>query len=100
MEIIKKEKIGKEITGERQALLSKLEALEEEKSQLDNELKKIKDFSSTDYEHMKKNIVVCKPIVHYFMLIRHCIQHLTCSQLVLNRWPRKEETAGRITYFQ
>jgi len=60
LEIIMKEKVGKEITDERQALLSKLETLEVEKSRLNDELKKFKDFSLAEYEQMKKSIIVAK----------------------------------------
>jgi len=72
LEIIKKEKIGKEITDERQALLNKLKALEEEKSQLDNKLKKFKDSNPAEYERMKKSIIVCKPKLDYFMMKYYC----------------------------
>jgi len=68
LEIIKKEKIGKEITDERQALLNKLKALEEEKLQLENELKKFKDSNPVEYERMKRSIIVRKPKLDYFMM--------------------------------
>lgn len=60
LEIIKKEKLGKEITDERQALLNKLKALNEEKSCLESELKKYEDSNPVEYERMKKSIEVCK----------------------------------------
>jgi len=60
LEIIEKEKVGKEITDDRQALLNKLKALNEEKSRLKSELKKYEDSNPADYERMKKNIEVCK----------------------------------------
>lgn len=58
LEIIKKEKIGKEISDERQTLLNKLKALEDEQLQLEKELKKYENSNPIEYEHMKKNIVV------------------------------------------
>lgn len=61
LENIKREKSEKEITDERQTLLNKLTALEEEKSHLERELKKHTDSNSAEYEHMKKNIIVRKP---------------------------------------
>lgn len=60
LEIIKKEKIGKEISEERQALLNKLKALEDEQLQLEKELKKYEDSNPVEYEHIKKNIEVRK----------------------------------------
>jgi len=60
LEIIKKEKLGKEITDERQALLNKLKALNEEKSRLEGELKKYEDSNPVEYERMKKSIEVRK----------------------------------------
>lgn len=60
LEIIKKEKLGKEITDERQALLNKLKALNEEKSSLESELKKYEDSNPVEYERMKKSIEVRK----------------------------------------
>ena len=60
LEIIKKEKLGKEITDERQALLNKLKALNEEKSRLESELKKYEDSNPVEYERMKKSIEVRK----------------------------------------
>lgn len=60
LEIIKKEKLGKEITDERQALLNKLKALNEEKSRLESELKKYEDSNPVEYERMKKGIEVRK----------------------------------------
>lgn len=61
LEDIKREKSEKEITDERQTLLNKLDALKEEKLHLESELKKHTDSNPADYEHMKKNIEVCKP---------------------------------------
>lgn len=58
LEIIKKEKVVKEITDERQALLDKLKTLDEEKSRLENELKKYEDSNPVEYERMKKSIGV------------------------------------------
>lgn len=58
LEIIKKEKIGKEISDERQSLLNKLKALEDEQLQLEKELKKYENSNPIEYEHMKKSIVV------------------------------------------
>jgi len=60
LEIIKKEKLGKEITDERQSLLNKLKALNEEKSSLESELKKYEDSNPVEYERMKKSIEVRK----------------------------------------
>lgn len=60
LEIIKKEKLGKEITDERQALLNKLKTLNEEKSRLESELKKYGDSNPAEYERMKKSIEVRK----------------------------------------
>lgn len=60
IEIIKKEKLGKEITDERQSLLNKLKALNEEKSRLEIELKKYEDSNPVEYERMKKSIEVRK----------------------------------------
>lgn len=59
VEVIGKVKVGKEITNERKTLLDKLRALEEEKTQLEEELKKYKDSNPVEYERMQKNIVVC-----------------------------------------
>lgn len=59
LEIIKKEKKGKEITDERQALLDKLKIMQEEKTRLENELKKYKDSNPEEYDRMKNNIGVC-----------------------------------------
>jgi len=64
LEIIEKEKVGKEITDERRALLNKLKALDEEKSHLESELKKYEDSNPVEYERIKKSIEVCK----YLML--------------------------------
>lgn len=58
-EIIKKEKVGKEMSDERQAILNKLKVLEDEQLQLEKELKKYEDSSPIEYEHMKKSIEVC-----------------------------------------
>jgi len=66
LEIIKKEKLGKEITDERQALLNKLKALNEEKSRLESELKKYEDSNPIEYERMKKSIEVRKWPISYF----------------------------------
>lgn len=63
LEIIEKEKVGKEITDERQALLNKLKALDEEKSRLESELKKYEDSNPVEYERMKKSIEVCKYLI-------------------------------------
>lgn len=59
LEVIDKVKVGKEITEEREILLNKLKVLEEEKSQLEGELKKYKDSNPEEYERMIKGIVVC-----------------------------------------
>jgi len=97
LEIIKKEKLGKEITDERRALFSKLKTLNEEKLRLESELKKFEDSNPVEYERMKKSIEVCKRSIsdyHYlfdFVLIRYCL---------FFRWPRKRETVGQIMYFQ
>lgn len=58
LEIIKKEKVGKEVIDERKIILDKLKDLEEEKQKLDNELKKYKDSNPLEYERMKKSIAV------------------------------------------
>lgn len=58
LDIIKREKVGKENTDERQALLVKLKVLEEEKLQLEDELRKYKDSNPEDFDRMKKNITV------------------------------------------
>ncbi|XP_060839414.1 meiotic nuclear division protein 1 homolog [Rhopalosiphum padi] len=60
LEIIEKEKVGKEITDERQALLNKLKALNEEKLRVESELKKYEDSNPVDIECMKKSIQVAK----------------------------------------
>ena len=60
LEIIEKEKVGKEITDERQALLNKLKALDEEKLRVESELKKYEDSNPLDIEYMKESIQVCK----------------------------------------
>jgi len=60
LEIIKMEKVGKEVTNERQILLDKLKNLETQKLQLENELKKHKNSNPIEYEQMKKNIIVAK----------------------------------------
>lgn len=70
LEMIKKEKVGKEISDERQVLLDKVKTLEKEKSQLEAELKKHDEFNPVEYEKMKKNIEVRKLILLlYFVLI-------------------------------
>lgn len=58
LEIIEKEKVGKEVTDERKTLLDKLKDLEDEKLKLDNELKKYKDSNPAEHERMKKSIEV------------------------------------------
>jgi chromosome segregation ATPase len=58
LEIIEKEKVGKDVTNERKTLLDKIKDLEEEKLKLDNELKKYQDSNPAEYERMKKSIVV------------------------------------------
>lgn len=63
LEIIKMEKVGKEVTNERQILLDKLKNLETQKLQLENELKKHENSNPIEYEQMKKNIIVCNPNV-------------------------------------
>lgn len=63
LEIIEKEKVGKEITDERRALLNKLKALDEEKSHLESELKKYEDSNPVEYERIKKSIEVCKYLI-------------------------------------
>lgn len=60
LEILKKERVGKEITDEKQTLLDKLKVLEEKKLQLESELKKHEKSNSVEYDHMKKSIKVCK----------------------------------------
>ncbi|XP_025419130.1 meiotic nuclear division protein 1 homolog [Sipha flava] len=60
LEIIEKEKVGKDVTNERKTLLDKIKDLEEEKLKLDNELKKYQDSNPAEYERMKKSIVVAK----------------------------------------
>jgi len=57
------EKVGKEVTNERQILLDKLKNLETQKLQLENELKKHENSNPIEYEQMKKNIIVCNPNV-------------------------------------
>lgn len=77
LEIIKKEKLGKEMTDERQALMDKLKALNEEKSRLESELKKYEDSNPVEYEHMKKSIEVCE--INYqcqITVIKHNIGQL------------------------
>lgn len=70
LEIIEKEKVGKEISDKRQVLVDKLKTLEEEKSQLDAELKKYEGSNPVEYEQMKKNIEVCTlKLLLYFVLI-------------------------------
>jgi len=63
LEIIEKEKVGKEITDERRALLNKLKTLDEEKLHLESELKKYEDSNPVEYERMKKSIEVCKYLI-------------------------------------
>lgn len=58
MDVIKKEKIGKEVSDKRQILLDKLKTLEEEKLKLNSELKKLEGSNPAEYEHMKKSIEV------------------------------------------
>lgn len=60
LEMLKKERIGKETTDEKQTLLDKLKVLEEKKFQLESELKKHEKSNSVEYDHMKKSIKVCK----------------------------------------
>lgn len=60
LEIIEKEKVGKEITDERRALLNKLKTLDEEKSHLESELKKYEDSNPVEYERIKKSIEAAK----------------------------------------
>lgn len=97
LEIIKKEKLGKEITDERQALFNKLKALDEEKLRLESELKKYEDSNPVEYERMKKSIEVRKWSMsdyHYlydFVLVHYCL---------FFRWPRKRGTVGQIMSFQ
>lgn len=58
LEIIKKEKVGKENTKERQILLDKLKNIQEEKLKLESQVKILKASDSENYEEMKKNIEV------------------------------------------
>lgn len=60
LEMLKKERIGKETTDEKQTLLDKLKVLEEKKFQLESELKKHEKSNSVEYDHMKKSIKVSK----------------------------------------
>lgn len=59
LEVIEKAKIGKEITDKRENLLDKLKILEQEKLQLNEELKKYKDSNPAEFERMNKSILVC-----------------------------------------
>lgn len=65
LEIIKKERVGKEITDEKQKLMDKLKVIEEKKLQLESELKKYEKSNSVEYDHMKKNIKVRKTKLNY-----------------------------------
>jgi len=71
LEIIEKEKVGKEITDERRALLNKLKALDEEKSHLESELKKYEDSNPVEYERIKKSIEVCKYLISELGITLH-----------------------------
>lgn len=72
LEIIKKEKEGKEISDERQTLLNKLKVLEVEQSKLESELKKYENSNPVEYENMKKSIVVRNP---KFSIILKCVTY-------------------------
>lgn len=76
LEVIKKEKVGKEVTDERKTLLDKLKDLEDEKLKLDNELKKYKESNPEEYERMKKNIVVCKAQPELYFYTEFIIKHV------------------------
>lgn len=65
LEIIVKEKARIKITEKRPSLINELDALEKEKLRLESELKKYKDSDPVEYERMKKNIDVRKPISDY-----------------------------------
>ncbi|XP_050427152.1 meiotic nuclear division protein 1 homolog [Adelges cooleyi] len=60
LEIINKEKVGKEDSDSRKVLLDKLKALQDEKLSLELEIKKFKDSDPAEIERMKNNIGVAK----------------------------------------